>query len=196
MTGIDQAAYPGVFGVTGLPGLPVDATFRLLDGTVEDRMIASVYVVPFVGPDACVVLGFDDGAWSLPGGTVEPGEQWTAALERELLEEAGAQLRGSYTPFAVLACHSRTPAPYRPHLPHPIYHCLYGYGEVELRTTPASPAVDGGERITAVRTMPAGECVTFLDRTATAWDRDLYRLAIDLRGRRRDCGGAATPRAG
>jgi 8-oxo-dGTP diphosphatase len=144
MTGVDQAAYLGVFGVTELPGLPVDATFRLLDGTVEDRMIASVYMVPFVGPDACVVVGFDDGAWSLPGGTVEPGEHWTAALERELLEEAGARLRGGYRPFAVLACRSRAPAPYRPHLPHPVYHCLYGYDEVELLTTPASPAVDGG----------------------------------------------------
>jgi 8-oxo-dGTP diphosphatase len=196
MTGIDQAAYPGVFGVTGLPGLPVAVTFRLLDGTVEDAMVASVYVVPFVGPDACVVLGFDDGSWSLPGGTVEPGEPWTAALERELLEEAGARLLGPYTPFAMLACRSRAPGPYRPHLPHPDYHCLYGYGQVELGAAAALPAVDGGERVTTVRTMPAQACVRFLDRTATAWDRDLYRLAIDLRARRQAHGGTATPGAG
>jgi 8-oxo-dGTP diphosphatase len=194
MTDLDAGAYTGVFGVTEVPGIPVDATFRLLDGGVDDRLIASVYVVPFIGPEACVVVGFGDGAWTVPGGTVEPGEHWAAALERELVEEAGARLCGGYTPFAVLACHSRAPAPYRPHLPHPDYHCLYGYGQVELVTAP-TPPVGGGERITAVEVMPADDCVAFLAGAATPWDRDLYRLAIDLRRRRQAAPRPDAPRA-
>lgn len=29
------------------------------------------------------------GQWSIPGGRVEPGEEWTDAVERELVEETG-----------------------------------------------------------------------------------------------------------
>jgi ADP-ribose pyrophosphatase YjhB (NUDIX family) len=33
------------------------------------------------------------GCWSVPGGRVEPGESVTAAVERELLEETGLEVR-------------------------------------------------------------------------------------------------------
>jgi hypothetical protein len=56
-----DSSYPGVFGATSVPGTPVDATFRPLDGPIDDALVASVYVVPFIGPDACVVLGFTNG---------------------------------------------------------------------------------------------------------------------------------------
>jgi 8-oxo-dGTP pyrophosphatase MutT (NUDIX family) len=69
----------------------VDATFRLLDRPVDERLTASVYVVAFVGGD-CLMAHEQRGEWLLLGGTLEPGESWRAALERELLEEAGASL--------------------------------------------------------------------------------------------------------
>ena len=35
----------------------------------------------------------DSGRWSIPGGAMEPGEAVSAAVERELLEETGYQVR-------------------------------------------------------------------------------------------------------
>jgi hypothetical protein len=101
-----------------------------------------VYLVPFIGA-ACVVVGFEHGDWGPVGGGREPGESVQGALERELAEETGGRLL-TYTPFAVLRCHSRAPAPHRPHEPHPDYDCLYGYGEVELVGPPGGAAAPSG----------------------------------------------------
>src|SRR6266511_911325 len=105
------------------------------------------------------------------------GETVPAALERELREEAGARLR-SYTAFGVLRCHARG-TPYRSHLPHPDYDCLYGYGEVELVGAPEIPV--GGEGIVAVRVMPPERAAAFLAGKGRPWEADLYRLADRLR---------------
>jgi len=70
-------------------------------------------------------------------------------------------------------------APYRAHLPHPDYDCLYGYGEVELAGPPE--AADGGERIMAVEVMAPEQAVAFLTRQGRPWEADLYRLATRLR---------------
>jgi len=116
---------------------------------------------------------------------LEPGETVPGALERELREEAGARLC-AYTAFGVLRCHAHG-APYRPHLPHPDYDCLYGYGDVELVGAPEVPA--GGEGIVAVEVMPSEQAVAFLVGKGRPWEADLYRLAARLRRDRAAAGG-------
>jgi 8-oxo-dGTP pyrophosphatase MutT (NUDIX family) len=174
---VDKAAYPVLFGTTQASWAPIDLRFELLTGEADPGRIARVYVVPFIGA-ACAVVWFEHGDWGPVGGGREPGESVRAALERELAEEAGGRLL-TYTPFAVLRCHSRAPAPYRPHEPHPDYDCLYGYGEVEL-VGPPQPN-DGPERTVAVEVLTPDAAVTLLTDKGRAWEADLYRLAAARR---------------
>jgi 8-oxo-dGTP diphosphatase len=174
---VDEAAYPVLFGTTQAAWAPIDLRFELLTGEADASRIARVYVVPFIG-DACVVVGFEHGDWGPAGGGREPGESVRAALERELAEEAGGRLL-TYTPFAVLRCHSRAPAPYRPHEPHPDYDCLYGYGEVELVGPPQLR--DLPEGAVAVEVLAPDAAVSLLAARGRAWEAELYRLAANRR---------------
>jgi 8-oxo-dGTP diphosphatase len=174
---VGEAAYPVLFGTTQASWAPIDLRFELLTGEVDQRRIARVYVVPFIGA-ACAVVGFAHGDWGPAGGGLEPGESWREALERELAEEVGGRLL-TYRPFAVLRCHSRAPAPYRSHEPHPDYDCLYGYGEVELAGPPQLG--DGPERTVAVEVLAPDAAVSLLAGRGRAWEADLYRLAAHRR---------------
>jgi ADP-ribose pyrophosphatase YjhB (NUDIX family) len=166
-----------LFGTTQATWAPIDLRFQLLTGEVDHARIARVYVVPFIGA-ACVVVGFEHGDWGPAGGGLELGERFQEALEREVAEEAGGRLL-TYTPFAVLRCHSRAAVAYRPHLPHPDYDCLYGYGEIEL-VGPPRPG-DSTERVVAVKVMPPDQAASFLASMGRTWEADLYRLATERR---------------
>jgi 8-oxo-dGTP diphosphatase len=174
---VDQTLYPVLFGTTQAGWAPIDLRFELLAGAVDPGRIARVYLVPFIGA-ACVVVGFEHGDWGPVGGGCEPGESVRAALERELAEEAGGRLL-TFTPFGVLRCHSRAPAPNWPDEPHPDFDCLYGYGEVELV---GPPQLDGvPERTVAVEVLAPDAAVSLLAAKGRAWEADLYRLAANRR---------------
>jgi 8-oxo-dGTP pyrophosphatase MutT (NUDIX family) len=139
--------------------------------------VSSVHLVPFVGDDA-VVVRLEDGHWMMPGGTLEPGEQWEEAAERELLEEAGARVL-DMTPFGVMRAHAAGPQRWREHLPWPDFCWVIGAAEVELVGPPTQP--EGGERIAEVVCLPVEQAAELLGNNDLPITGDMYRLAAAVR---------------
>ncbi|MCA0455137.1 MAG: NUDIX domain-containing protein [Chloroflexi bacterium] len=172
MSASDLASlYPHLFNV--FTRGTVEMQFHLLQAPPPDAMISNVNLVPFVG-DKWVIIQVDNTFWELPGGTREPYEPHTETLRRELLEEAGARLK-DYRSLGAWLCHSSSPVPYRPHLPHPDFYRFVSYGEVELVGKPLNPS--DAEQVTCVELVTLDEAV----RRFHSIDRDdfaeLYTLA-------------------
>lgn len=153
---------------------PVEAVFAPGTTLPPVNLIGNVNIVPFVGKKA-VVLRVAGGRPEIPGGTLEPGENYLAALCRELREKAGADLLSS-TLLGAYRCHSVAREPYRPHLPHPNFYRVVGFGEIALVGQPTNPP--GGEEVVDVSVMR----VEAAERLFRQWRRPdiaaLYRLAV------------------
>jgi 8-oxo-dGTP pyrophosphatase MutT (NUDIX family) len=168
--------YPHLFREVVWPWGPARARFECLEREPPDHLIANVNIVPRVGR-AWALLLLKDGAWEIPGGTLEPGETFPNALVRELREEAGARLR-SFCIFGAWRCHSLASEPYRPHLPFPDFYRIVGTGEIELDGTPEN--LRGAEQVARVECVPletAIERFTSLGRHDLA---ELYHLASQI----------------
>ncbi|TMV44397.1 NUDIX domain-containing protein [Paenibacillus mesophilus] len=143
----------------------------------EDDLISNVNIVPFIN-EKCVVIRLESGEWEIPGGTLEKDEKYGDTISRELIEEAGAILQ-TYVPFGAWKCFSHHVQAYKPHLPHPEFFRLVGYGNVEVSSNPLIP--DDGEKVVAVEIMSVGEAAEKFKQKERPDLAELYMLAEELR---------------
>lgn len=144
--------YPHLFQqVTWLWG-PTRAHFVLLEKAPPGDKIANVNIVPHIG-DQWVMLHLADGSWEIPGGTLEPEENYQEAILRELMEEVGAILISHHV-IGAWQCLSLADKPYRPHLPFPEYFRLVIAGEIQIVNSPGNPS--RGEKSHGSRERPIG----------------------------------------
>ncbi len=68
-------------------------------GILVYRRTAGEVEVFLVHPGGPIWANKDDGAWSIPKGKYEPGEDPLQAAKREFEEETGAAIHGDFTPF-------------------------------------------------------------------------------------------------
>jgi len=64
------------------------------------RLAAAGVQVMLVHPGGPYWVRKDEGAWSIPKGEIEPGEEALAAARREFEEETGATVDGEFVPLA------------------------------------------------------------------------------------------------
>ncbi|MDQ0059572.1 NUDIX domain-containing protein [Paenibacillus harenae] len=148
-----------------------------LEAQVDESFVSNISIIPTVG-DRYAVIQLEDGRWELAGGTLEPGEHHMDALVREVKEELGAELK-SYTRIGCFKCRSSAPEPYRPHIPHPSFIRLVGYGEIEIVGKPLNPP--DGEQIAAVDVVDINEAVRRFEAIGRHDIAELYLLAHRLR---------------
>ena len=154
----------------------VKAHFRLGNVTNES-LISNISIIPVVG-EQYVMMQVDSGKWELAGGTLEPDEPYMDALKREVKEELGAEIV-SYTTIGHFLCHSTAAQPFRPHIPHPDFIRLVGYGEVNIVGAPLNPP--DGETVIAVEVVPIEVAVRRFEEIDRYDIAELYRLAHHMR---------------
>jgi 8-oxo-dGTP diphosphatase len=125
-----------------------------------DELISNAHVVGRT--EGGIVVCANDLGWRfLPGGTREPDETIDILVERELLEEAGARLTGPLIWLGGHRADHRRPAPYRPHLPHPVSYWANYVVDVVVDSLPTNP--EDGEQVTEVFVLPPDEAIAYLD---------------------------------
>ena len=156
---------------------PLTAQFEIQEQLPPVELIGNVSIIPFVG-NYCVIIEVDNIRWEMPGGTLEPDEDFRETARREMLEEAGALLL-DYHPFGAWNVTSAAEQAYRPHLPHPRFYRLVGYGEAELIGAPLNPA--DAEQVTKVDVVTIDEAGRRFHSSGRDDLADLYALAAFMR---------------
>lgn len=161
--------YPHLSQEVIWPWGPARARFEFRSQPPDPALIANVNVVPSCA-GRWLILRLANGAWEIPGGTLEPGESYLEAARRELMEEAGAALHATQV-IGGWRCHSLAVEPYRPYLPFPDFYRLVLWGTVTLDGKPANPP--GGEQVAFVELVTLAEAY---ERFAAQGRRDLAEL--------------------
>ena len=170
-----KSDFPNLFGSTSWQ--TVTCRFECLNEMPPLNLVSNVNLVPFKG-DRCLILCLQRGEWEVPGGTLEPGESYSDTISRESIEEAGARLI-TFELFGAWHCFSTAPKPYRPHLPHPEFYRLVGYGAVEIIGSPENP--EDGEQVASVEFVPIKEAVQRFRAINRFELAELYQLAARVR---------------
>ena len=171
---VDLAKYPHLFEEREVEWGPIRSVFELTEPPSE--LISNVVMTPVVRDDWLIIR--QDSGWGIVGGTLKPGESYLEAIERELLEEAGAKLM-SFHVFGAFRYHTSAAKPYRPHLPHPVFYRIAGYGEVEVVGTLENPP--DGERVLQVGTFALDKACGLMIESGQEEIAELYQLAAEIR---------------
>lgn len=163
-----EAPIDRLAAITSVAYANVDLTFAVDTPEVDD--VSRAHVVAVTSDGEVVVCRSVEEWRFLPGGTREPDETVRGLIARELLEEAGCAPSGEPVFLCRYVATSRSPAPYRPHLPHPVASWGFYVVPVELVGEPLNPP--DGESVVEVLALPAPE--------ASAWLREHDPVHADV----------------
>ncbi len=148
-------------------------------GSPDPDLVTRVHLLASPSPGLITVCASAQGWRFLPGGSREAGEDWAAAADRELLEEAGCRVAGEIRLFFSHRVTSHRPQPYLAHWPHPVSSSGYGICRSEVMGPPTCPP--DGEQVTTVAHLPVSEAIAWLGADVTeAHHADVVRLARQL----------------
>lgn len=142
-------------------------TFGVYDPSVTYRTRYGVYaVIPDEARQCIILVQAPNGAWFLPGGEIEAGEDHLTALSRELLEELGFEAElASYYGQADDYFYSR-------HRDTHYYHPAYFYGASSFETV-AEPLEDFNQ----LAWFPVEEAKALLKRGSHRWAVTQWQVA-------------------